>query len=90
VAHWHEHNPWADDVVYIPLELAASFCRYSWPWRDTVQHWRQYGNKLDAYILPQPSGLHCLGVRFGPEGPDYISAYGDEDLLDAYLKGYKG
>lgn len=21
--HWHEHNPWADVVVYVPLEQLA-------------------------------------------------------------------
>jgi hypothetical protein len=83
--HWHKDNPWAEDIVYLPIELAAIYCHYSWPASETLEHWKQYGEKLDAYILPQPSGRHCLGVRFGPEGPDYISAYADEKVLDNHL-----
>lgn len=87
--YWHEWNPWNDSgLIYIPIELCAALCNYSRSWSDeeTVTHWRQYGDKLDCYILPQPSGMHSLGVRFGKEGHEYLSPYGNHKAIDALLK----
>lgn len=89
LAHWHDSNPWADSVCYIPVELAAALCEYSWGADETLAHWRQYGEKLDAYILPQPSGRHCLGVRYGAEGPEYISPHGNEARMALALIAWR-
>ena len=86
--HWHEYNPWADSVVYVPIERLAEcvagglisvgswdgpIVPYDVPY--VLQHFAQGGDKLDAYILPQPSGDHSLGVRYGAEGSEYFSPH---------------
>ncbi|RUX60138.1 hypothetical protein [Mesorhizobium sp. M7A.F.Ca.CA.002.12.1.1] len=82
--HWHDQNPWADRLTYVPIEeLAECFmglgrmvhlndnevtmCDVAF----VLQNWAQYGDKLDAYILTGP--LTTAGIRFGPDGPDYLS-----------------
>ncbi|ESX17902.1 hypothetical protein X766_16060 [Mesorhizobium sp. LSJC255A00] len=82
--HWHDQNPWNDRLMYVPIEeLAECFmgigrlvhlndnevtmCDVAF----VLQNWAQYGDKLDAYILTGP--LTTASIRFGPEGPDYLS-----------------
>ena len=83
--YWHEYNPWANDIIYIPLETAAELCSYSWPSYETLWHWKQYSDKLDAYILPQPSGDHSVGVRYGKEGNEYLSPYANSVKVSQFL-----
>ena len=95
MAYWHEVNPWRDDVVYVPLaELAACLEgdseRKMARWQHTSEVYGTPG-QLDAYILPQPSGLHDAGVRYGAEGSQYFSPYVQrhtdlQKLLDKYKK----
>jgi len=99
--HWHEHNPWGDRAVYVPVEEMAN-CVAGGTIRlpdgsiegrtaeFVLIHWQeQFGHRLDAYILPQPSGRHLLGVRFGPEGPQYLSSEaGDPEKVEALLRRY--
>jgi hypothetical protein len=97
--HWHDQNPWADRLMYVPLEeLAECFmgigrlvrlndnevtmCDVAF----VVQNWRQYGDKLDAYILTGP--LTTAGIRFGPEGPDYLSPGFSLPKLWALIRKY--
>lgn len=85
--HWHKYNPWKNDIVYISLEEAAECCegglislgvhndnvtvqRDKW---FLFQQWKLVGDKLDAYILPQPSGDHCIGIRYGKKDYQYLS-----------------
>ena len=96
--HWK--NPW-NDVVYVPIEELAE-CDYmlgkscGMPDGTSVlvtkefilEHWRSCGDKLDAYILPQPSGFHSIGIRYGAEGSEYISPMGDEDKVQELLNKY--
>lgn len=84
--HWHEYNPWAADIIYVRLDELAAVCGYSWPAEETLEHWHQYGEELDAYILPQPSGMHSIGVRFGPRGEDYLSPYADQEKLKKLME----
>lgn len=55
---------------------------------EVLRHWRTAGDKLDAYILPQPSGDHCIGIRYGNDGSDYLSPLGDTKKVQALLKQY--
>ena len=86
--HWHDQNPWRDKVVYVPIERLAECVAggniktadgvvpYDVAW--LLKHWAQCGrDKLDAYILPAPSGNHSLGVRWGAEGPEYYSPHNE-------------
>lgn len=76
--HWHEQNPWKDQLIYVPIEeLAACHIRLhppfsNWDMVDAIAHWVQYGDKLDAYILVNWP-VFTAGVRFGPEGHHYLS-----------------
>ncbi len=63
--HWHFDNPWRDRVIYVPLHLLV-------PVLDT-HYQRQYGQKLDAYLLPQPDGSFSVGIRYGAEPDQYLS-----------------
>lgn len=53
-----------------------------------LEHWGTAGDKLDAYILPQPSGYHCIGIRYGSEDQDYLSPAGDKEKVQDLLKRY--
>lgn len=50
-----------------------------------LEHWKQAGDKLDAYILPCPNGWHCIGIRYGAEGYQYLSPMGEKDKVIALL-----
>lgn len=85
MAHWDAENPWRDGLVYVPIEelaeaLSGGQVKIG---RDgnvvertakyNLERWRKYGDKLDAYVLPSSDGLHSAGVRYGPEGDEYLS-----------------
>jgi hypothetical protein len=79
--HWHDDNPWADAVVYVPMEELAEAVAGG-PHESgtdgasveqTLAHWRAAGPRLDAYVLPQPDGRHSVGIRYGAEGHEYLS-----------------
>jgi hypothetical protein len=56
---------------------------------NVLDSWKSAGNKLDAYILPQPSGYHSIGIRYGAEGYEYLSPAGDKEKVQALLDKYK-
>jgi hypothetical protein len=91
--HWHEHNPWKDHIVYVPLVALASCTmgaidpRSPWTMVDEIAYWIQYGDKLDAYILTGPTLTG--GVRFGPNGSHYLSPGFSLPKLHALLKRYR-
>lgn len=76
--HWHEQNPWKDDLIYVTVEeLAACHMRLempdnTWGMIEIIAHWAQYGDKLDAYIL-NSGPVMTAGVRYGPEDSHYLS-----------------
>jgi len=95
--HWHAHNPWADSVVYVPIEELAA-CHYSlgqlitigyrrepMTVESTLSMWTRAGANVDAYILPSPSGEHCIGVRYGKEGSQYLSPMGNQKKVSRLL-----
>jgi hypothetical protein len=98
MTHWT--NPWNDAIPVTLLELAACHYGLGKPCGaldgssviltidHILAHWRQYGNKLDAYILPQPNGWHSIGVRYGNEGQQYLSPAGDRERVTALLNHY--
>lgn len=53
-----------------------------------LAHWKEAGDKLDAYILPCSSGWHCIGIRYGAEGSEYLSPMGDKEKVIALLRKY--
>lgn len=81
---WHEHNPWNDHILYVPIEeLAACHMSVGQPYARNgdeiliytkemvLDQWHQHGGKLDAYILTGP--ILTAGVRYGAEGREYLS-----------------
>lgn len=97
--HWT--NSW-NDVVYVPIEeLAECAHGIGERWGDVdgtffimteermLAHWKEAGEKLDAYILPQPSGFHSIGIRYGEDGPDYLSPMGNKSKVEALLQKYR-
>lgn len=69
MAHWHDYNPWADTCLYIPS--IAEVMGHEYERKILIE----LGAKLDAYILPQPNGTYLFGIRYGKEGPDYLSPF---------------
>lgn len=90
MAHWHDFNPWADRIVYLPdLEELSALLNPLEPTRYLERWMKEHPDgKLDAYILPQPSKFHSCGVRWGREGHEYYSPglnrYAAELLLAKY------
>lgn len=50
-----------------------------------LDSWKECGDKLDAYILPQPSGYHSIGIRYGNDGHEYLSPPADKEKAQALL-----
>lgn len=97
-------NPWEDAIPVTLEELAEchagldQLCgsangSFLLTKENVLEHWRSRGDKLDAYILPQPSGYHSIGIRYGAKGSEYLSPAGDKEkvqnLLDKYLNQTK-
>ena len=101
--YWHADNPWADKVVYVPLERLAAALEggtvgigltgktVPYDVAFILKHWANYGNTLDAYILPQPDGVrHSVGVRYGSYGSEYLSPHnGYPERVQALLEEFR-
>lgn len=91
---WHDDNPWADSLVYVPLhELAALVADGTVGLADGTSsefllgHWSRHGNVLDAYVLP---GSGQAGIRFGSAPEAYLSPHvRDRARLDALAERYR-
>ena len=91
MAHWHDFNPWADRLVYVPdLDEFVNCLITSMNHKEYMTYVYSYGRRLDAYVLPQSSGDHSAGVRFGPRGSDYLSPLGDRKMLQKLIDKYGG
>lgn len=82
MAHWHDFNPWATHLIYVPSIAEAKDAQYE----NYVFHY--YGVAVDAYILAQPSGQHSLGIRYGKEPEDYLSPPIAQDKAEQLIKKY--
>ncbi len=95
MAHWHDYNPWADMLVYLPDLDELSACldpadplRQKNIWMHG-QKLRGRGERLDAYILPQPSGWHSCGIRYGADGSEYYSPHINPYIAELLLTKYR-
>lgn len=104
MAHWK--NPWADEIVIVPIEelalchegLNQNYSSAEGVFIMTVErilsHWQTAGDNLDAYILPSSGGFHCIGIRYGHNEHEYLSPFGNQKkvqaLLDKYSPSYNG
>ena len=103
---WDKYNPWRDRIVYVTLEELAlcienigelvsypnGLTEINTPERN-IREWQRAYTKLDAYILPNDywSGNdHSIGVRYGPEGPNYISPMAHQKRTNALLYKAQG
>lgn len=96
---WHDQNPWNDHIIYVwPQELAECVFHLGKLMTTSdgvvictpermLAHWRQYGNKLDAYILT--GKVITAGIRYGPYGPDYLSPDFSLPKLTSLLGKYR-
>ena len=87
--HWI--NPWKEALDVSLEEVVRLVSRYNNN-PDTeanearIWKWLSQHDRLDAYILPSPSGWHSLGARYGSEGNEYISFTVDKGpALEALL-----
>lgn len=96
--HWS--NPW-HDVVYVTIEELAEchlglgeMCgqmngeSFILTKEKILEHWRRAGVELDAYILPQPSGFHDMGIRYGAEASQYLSPAANKEKIAILYKKY--
>ena len=79
MAHWHDYNPWARSVLYLPDLNELSACLNPIHPNDSFCRWeRDHPNgRLDAYLLKDgPNAtvreIHC-GIRFGAAAHEYYS-----------------
>ena len=99
IPHWI--NPW-EDAIPVPIEELAECHEGLDKFYGTMDPgvkilmtkerilagWKQDGDKLDAYILPQSNGWNCIGVRYGNEGSEYLSPMANQEKTRALLKKY--
>lgn len=69
MAHWHDHNPWAEHCLYVSEEAMQEVLTEA-GWKESSLE--GYGNKLDAYLLFHPQ-RSSFGIRFGKEPAHYLS-----------------
>ncbi len=90
MAHWHSQNPWADRIIYLPDLIELANCiRPDGTDGSLLKHWLSYGPKLDAYILPQKSGNHSCGIRFGADSSEYLSPSINKYIAELLISKYK-
>jgi hypothetical protein len=83
MTHWV--NPWKDAIPASLEELAECTEVGNWTSADSLHLWRGYGSKLDPYILDGGGGRHCIGIRFGNKGEEYLSPYAPQDKIHRLL-----
>lgn len=94
-------NPW-NDVVIVPIEeLVECAHGLNEVWSSAegnflmtkellLEQWRSAGEKLDAYILPGRNGRnHCIGIRYGAKGNQYLSPHGVQSKIQTLLEKYQ-
>lgn len=100
--HWINH--WPEAIPVLIEELAECHAGLNQLWgsptgsflltkEKILEYWQGDGDnlnkKVDAYILPQPSGHHDIGIRFGNKIHEYLSPHGDKEKVQALLDKYK-
>lgn len=88
---WHSYNPWADKLVYLPDLKELSACLDPAKPNYHYSRWinEHSERRLDAYILPQPSGDHSCGIRYGSQGGEYYSPYINKYIAELLLSKYR-
>lgn len=98
--HWPQPKQWADRVVPVEVEdladclaslgrmrLEADGTRRVLTADAAAAGWRSMSHgAVDAYILPQPDGMHSAGIRYGADEPEYLSLNCDQGKLAALLE----
>lgn len=96
VIHWHEQNPWKDKIVYITVDEMTEILATDYqPKNQLLRHFAQYGEKLDAYLMPNfLTDTPTAGIRFGAMGEEYLSLYIPQERMgrvaNHLLKKLKG
>lgn len=95
MAHWHDFNPWAAELIYIPNEYdAAWMIQHSVIPSEEIEAWYKRSPKIDIYMLydgPLTQGFtreHHLGIRYGKEEREYIPPYIDQRRARLVWKKY--
>ena len=90
MAHWHDFNPWADRLIYVPdLDEFLGCLQYP----EAIEFYHEkcekyFCGKVDAYILLQLSGLHEGGIRYGAKPEEYLSPYMNSTTLEQLAYKY--
>lgn len=100
MTYWHNENPWADKVVYVPAEeLAEALSGGTIKQPDGsvvemdasfyINAWDRLG-EIDVYIIKGDAG-YSAGVRYGAEPHEYLSPHASaEASLQAVYERHCG
>lgn len=82
MAHWHDFNPWAANLVYLPSILEAL--------GEAAENriFADYGQQVDLYLLRSPEGAHSCGIRYGRELHEYLSPAINAAHAETLLRKY--
>ena len=76
--HWH--NPFEeardvrlDDILDLVSRYNNHLVQHVDERKARLREWLSQHDRLDADILPSPSGWHNLGARYGNEPHEYVS-----------------
>lgn len=90
IHHWDTVNPWRKKIIYVDFHTWLKLIH-----ADSRDHYCEryeyYDGKVDCYILPQPSGDHSIGMRYGADGPEYFSPMcADKELATSIISNPRG
>lgn len=91
MALWHDFNPWADRLVYLPDLAELSACLDPLHAERHLIRWQaEHKSAMDAYIISAAQGrLHSCGIRYGKEGEQYYSPYINSYVAELLLAKYR-
>lgn len=92
MSHWHDYNPWAERVVYVPIEELAEVLAGGQiqlvdgtvaenDKEQMLASWNRVGYSLDAYLLPNQAFGFSAGIRYGSHDNEYLSLYVRDQTL---------
>ena len=97
--YWDKWNPWSKSLIYVPINdlafcksvIGAAYFEEDGTHREytadsALTQWKEYGEQLDAYVLPGPTPTG--GIRYGKKPDEYLSPGFDPRKIEVLIDRY--